>query len=68
MRLWQTLKGKWMLTYPYTTFVSKVDTWGLSFKRFDFVLSDDTTTPYSILRVGPYEFFMRPKAREIDWF
>ena len=37
-------------------------------KSFDFVLSEDTTTPYSILHVGPFEFFSRPKSREVDWF
>ena len=68
MRVWQTLKGKWMLTYPYTVFVGKVESWGLSFKSFDFVLSEDTTTPYSILHVGPFEFFIRPKATALDWF
>jgi len=68
MRVWQTMKGKWMLTFPYTTFVGKADSWGLSYKRYSFVISSDTTTPYSILRVGPLEFFVRPRATAIDWF
>ena len=57
-----------MLRYPNTTFVGRAEKWGLSFKRYDFVLSSDTTTPYSILHIGPFEFFSRPKSREIDWF
>ncbi len=68
MRLWRTLKGKLMMAYPYTTFVGKAETWGLSFKRYDLVLSIDTTTPYSILHIGPFEFFSRPKSCELDWF
>ena len=68
MSLWRTLKGKLMLRYPYTTFVGRVKKWGFSYKRHNLVLSPDTTTPYSILHLGPYEFFMRPKSREIDWF
>ena len=57
-----------MLRYPYTTFVGRSPSWGFSFKRYNLVLSNDTTTPYSILRIGPFEFFSRPKSREIDWF
>ena len=68
MGFWRTLKGKLMFRFPYTTFVGKVDSWGLSYKKYNFVLSGDTTTPYSILHIGPFEFFSRPKAREIDWF
>ena len=68
MRLWQTAKGQWMFTFPYAVFVGKVQEWGFSLKHYDFVLSEDTTTPYSILHVGPFEFFVRPKARAMDWF
>ena len=68
MGFWRTLKGKLMLRYPYTTFVGKAEKWGLSFKRYSLVLSSDTTTPYNILHIGPFEFFSRPKSREIDWF
>ena len=65
---WQTLKGKWMVRYPYTVFVGRVQEWGCSYKRHSLVLSEDTTTPYSILHVGPFEFFIRPKSRAMDWF
>ena len=68
MRFWRTLKGKLMLTYPYAVFIGKVKRWGFSYNRHRLVLSSDTTTPYSILHVGPYEFFIRPKSRDIDWF
>ncbi len=68
MKFWKTLKGKLMLRYPYTTFVGRHHKWGLSFKRYNLVLSRDTTTPYSILHIGPFEFFSRPKSREMDWF
>lgn len=68
MSLWRTMKGKMMLTYPYTVFVGKVRDWGLSYKRYSLVLSEDTATPYSILHVGPFEFFVRPRGTEMDWF
>lgn len=68
MRLWKTLKGKLMLTFPYVVSVGRCEEWGLSHRRYKLFLSRDTTTPYSILRVGPLEFFIRPKACEIDWF
>jgi len=68
MRFWRTLKGKLMLTFPYVVFVGKLESWAVSYTRYRFVLSEDTTTPYSILRLGPLEFFIRPKARELDWF
>ena len=68
MKLWQTMKRNWMITYPYTVFVGKVRDWGLSYKRYNLVLNEDTTTPYSILHVGPFEFFVRPRATEMDWF
>jgi len=68
MSLWRTMKGKLMLTFPYTVFVGRSPKWELSHRRYDLVLSEDTTTPYSILRVGPLEFFIRPSARELDWF
>ena len=57
-----------MLYYPYTTFIGRASKWGFSFKRYNLVLSSDTTTPYTILHLGPLEFFSRPKSREIDWF
>lgn len=68
MRLWRSLGGKRMLTYPYTTFVGRADKWGLSYRRFNLRVNEDTTTPYSILHVGPFEFFSRPAYREMDWF
>jgi hypothetical protein len=61
MSLWRTLKGKWAMTYPNTVFIGKAP-WGLSYRRFSLALSEDTTTPYSILHVGPFEFFIRPKS------
>jgi len=67
-RLWRSLKGKWLVTFPYTVFLGRQDSWSWSYKKYDFVLSEDTTTPYSILHLGPFEFFLRPKSREIDWF
>ncbi len=66
--LWRTLGGKLMLRYPYATFLGRTSKWGLSFKRYNFVRSIDTVTPYSILHFGPFELFMRPKSRDIDWF
>ena len=70
MRFWRTLKGKLMLTFPHIVSIGRGDSigWGLSYKRFELRLSRDTTTPYSILHLGPFEFFIRPKSRAIDWF
>ena len=62
LSIWRTLKGKWAMTYPLTMFIGKASQWGLSYKRFNLVLSEDTTTPYSILHIGPLEFFIRPKS------
>ena len=67
MILWRTLKGKWMLRYPYTVFISNVGDWELSYNKYNLVLSEDTTSPYSILRVGPLEFFIRPKSVALDF-
>ena len=60
MKLWQTIKGKWMLTIPYTVFMGRTNEWGLSLKKYSLVVSEDTTSPYSILHIGPFEFFVRP--------
>ncbi len=68
MRLWQTLKGKWMITFPYVVSIDRDQGWGLSYKRYNLVVNSDTTTPYSILHLGPFEFFIRPTSRSIDWF
>ena len=68
MSLWRTLKGKLMLRYPYTVFIGGSDSWGLSYKRYSLVLSEDTTTPYSILHIGPLEFFIRPRSVALDFF
>jgi hypothetical protein len=61
MRVWTTIKGHWMLRYPNTVFVGKTNSWGFSHKRYSFLVSEDTTTPYSILHIGPFEFFIRPR-------
>ena len=68
MSLWQTAKGKWMLTFPYIVSVGTGQGWGLSYKRLNLVVSSDTTSPFSLLHVGPFEFFIRPKSRAMDWF
>ena len=62
MRLWQTLKGRWAITFPYTVFIGRVRRWGFSYNRYSLFVSEDTTTPYSILHLGPFEFFVRPKS------
>ena len=68
MKLWRTLKGKLMLTSPYLVFLGRAESWGCSYRKYSLVVSSDTTTPYSILHMGPFEFFIRPKSRAIDWF
>jgi len=62
MGFWRTLKGDLAVTYPRTVFVGRTSSWGFSYKRYKLVLSEDTTTPYSILHLGPFEFFIRPKS------
>lgn len=56
------MKGKLALTFPNTVFVGKVERWGFSFNRYQLVVSEDTTSPYSILHLGPFEFFIRPRS------
>ena len=68
MKFWRTLKGGLMVTFPYIVSVGTGQGWGFSYKRHNLVLTPDTTTPYSLLHVGPYEFLIRPKSHEIDWF
>ncbi len=68
MGIWFTLKGKPMLRYPYTTYLGRTKKWGLSLTKHNFRVGSDTTTPYSILHVGPFEFFSRPRSRDMDWF
>ena len=62
VRFWRTMKGNLAATYPKTVYVARASQWGLSYQRYSLVLSEDTTTPYSILHVGPFEFFIRPKS------
>lgn len=57
-----------MLKYPYVTYLGKTNTWGFSVRHLSLRVSPDTTTPYSILHVGPFEFFSRPRSRDMDWF
>jgi hypothetical protein len=69
-RFWQTAKGNMALTYPRMNHIRKLTVfsvfdircWGFSYKRFKLALSEDSTTPYSILHLGPFEFFIRPKS------
>ncbi len=68
MGFWRTLKGQLRLRYPHTVFVSREAGWGFSYRRYSLVLSEDTTTPYSILHLGPFEFFIRPKSVALDFF
>jgi hypothetical protein len=58
---WHTLKGACVLTYPKVTFIYR-GAWGFSYRKFNLVLSEDSTTPYSILHIGPFEFFIQPKS------
>ena len=62
MRFWRTLKGRLAVTYPNTVFVGRVEKWGFSYNRYHLRVSEDTTTPYSILHLGPFEFFIRPRS------
>jgi hypothetical protein len=64
LKLWTTISGQLMLYYPHTIFLGKSMTkeWGFSYSRYSLVVNQDTTTPYSILHIGPWEFFIRPRC------
>ena len=57
-----------MLTFPYVVTTSLEQGWGFSYKRFMLRVSEDTTTPYSILHVGPVEMFIRPRTIGLEIF
>ena len=57
-----------MLTFPYVVTTSLQQGWGFSYKRFALRMSEDTTTPYSILHVGPVEMFIRPRTIGLEIF
>jgi hypothetical protein len=62
--IYRTLKGGIGIKYP-RIFVNLLRGWGFSFKRYHLVLSEDTTTPYLILHIGPFEFFIVPRVQFI---
>jgi hypothetical protein len=58
----KTLKGRTIFTYPVIAFIGTIKQWGFSYKRYKLFVSPDTTTPYSILHIGPFEFIIRPQS------
>ena len=68
MSVWKSLSNRWYLTFPYTTFVGVTNKWGLRYSKHELVLSEDTYMEYSILHVGPFEFFTRARAVALDFF
>ena len=49
-------------------FVGMANKWGLRYSRHELILSEDTYMEYSILHVGPFEFFTRARAVALDFF
>ena len=68
MSVWKSLSNRWYLTFPYTTFVGMANKWGLRYSRHELVLSEDTYMSYSILHVGPFEFFTRKRSMALNFF
>jgi hypothetical protein len=62
--IYRTLKGGIGIKYPRIC-VKLLREWGFSFRRYSLVLSEDTTTPYSILHIGPFELFIVPRVQFI---
>ena len=67
MSVWKSLSNRWYLTFPYTTFVG-VTSWGLSYSKHALMLCEDSYMSYTILHVGPFEFFTRARAVALDFF
>ena len=68
MSLWKSLCNTWHLTFPYTTFVGVTSKWGLSYSKHALMLCEDSYMSYSILHVGPFEFFIRERSIALDFF
>ena len=62
--VYRTLKGGIGIKYP-RIFVNLLREWGLSFRRYHLVLSEDTHTPYSVFHIGPFELFIVPRVQFI---
>ena len=68
MSVWKSLSNRWHLTFPYTTFVGMHRQWGFSHSKHALMLSEDTYMSYSILHVGPFEFFIRERSTALNFF
>ena len=68
MSLWKSLSNRWYLTFPYTTFVGMHRQWGFSRVKCAFWVSEDSYMEYSILHVGPFEFFTRKRSMALNFF
>ena len=67
MSVWKSLSNRWYLTFPYTNFVGFTD-WGFSRVKCALQVSEDSYIEYSILHVGPFEFFTRKRTVALDFF
>ena len=68
MSVWKSLCNTWHLTFPYTTFVGMTRQWGFSYSKHALMLCEDSYMSYSILHVGPFEFFIRERSIALDFF
>ncbi len=68
MSVWKSLSNRWHLTFPYTTFVGVTSKWGLSYSKHALMLCEDSYMSYSILHVGPFEFFTRERSIALNFF
>jgi len=59
-KFWQCAKGQLMLTRPRWFYLGRVKKWGFSRSHYGHMVSFDTIRYYTILHVGPFEFFVRP--------
>ena len=67
MSVWKSLSNRWYLTFNEPSFVG-FTSWGLSYSKRALVLSEDTYMEYSILHVGPFEFFIRERSIALNFF
>lgn len=67
MSLWKSLSNRWYLTFNEPSFVGFTK-WGFKYSRHELVLSEDTYMEYSILHLGPFEFFIRERSIALNFY
>ncbi len=67
MSLWKSISNRWFLTFNEPSFVGFTK-WGFRYSKHALMLSEDTYMEYSILHVGPFEFFIRKRSVALNFF